>query len=59
MTVLELRDFYKVKNNTELANILNRSRSTIFNWQQNGIPLGVQAQLQLHTNGRLKANFNQ
>lgn len=57
MTVDQLRAHFKVKNNSQLAKKISRGRSTITDWEKKGIPVSVQALIQIETNGALKANI--
>ncbi|MBF7687051.1 hypothetical protein [Acinetobacter rathckeae] len=59
MNVSELRAFYRVKNNSQLARKIGRGRTTICDWDKFGIPNGAQAILQIQTNGALKADLKQ
>lgn len=43
-------------NGAEAARALGVSRQAVNNWRVHGIPLGVQYQIELATNGRLKAD---
>ncbi|WP_151760443.1 hypothetical protein [Acinetobacter junii] len=56
MTVQELRDFYLVKNNSQLAKKIKCVRSTLTNWEQHGIPPRTQATFEVLTKGKLKAD---
>lgn len=56
MTVGELRKFYGVSNNYQLARRLRKGRTTIKQWEDSGIPIGVQAIFELLTGGRVKAD---
>lgn len=56
MQVKDLRDFYGVKNNSQLAKEINRGRSTIHGWEANGIPPSAQAVLEILSKGKLKAD---
>lgn len=59
MNVKELRKHFAVQNNSQLAAKLKRGRSTIHGWEENGIPISVQAMLELTTKGKLKADREQ
>lgn len=59
MNVGELREFFKVKNNSQLAKKLGRGRTTICDWDRDGIPVERQALFQIQTNGALKADLKQ
>lgn len=59
MNVNDLRNFYNVKNNSRLSKRLNCTRSNITYWEKHGIPSGVQAILEIQTNGVLKADLKQ
>ena len=56
MNVKELREFYKVENNSQLAKRINKGRSTIHGWESQGIPLGTQTMFEVLTKGKLKAD---
>lgn len=57
MNVKELREFYKVESNAQLAQKIKRGRTTIWEWEAKGIPPKTQALLQLQTKGKLKADI--
>lgn len=57
MTVDDLKHHYGVKNDSELAEILNKTRGAISKWRSKGIPLTSQALLQVQSNNKLKANI--
>ena len=59
MQVKDLRDFYGVKNNSQLAKEINRGRSTIHGWEIDGIPPKTQAVLELLTKCKVKADRKQ
>lgn len=59
MNVQQLRDFYKVKNNSQLSKEISKGRSTISEWETKGIPPRTQAALEILTNGKLKADRGQ
>lgn len=59
MNVCDLKAFYKVKNNTQLARKIGRGRSTVCDWDKQGIPIKTQAFIQIQTNGALKADLKQ
>ncbi|WP_368567548.1 hypothetical protein [Acinetobacter baumannii] len=56
MTVDDLKKFYGVENNYQLAKRLRKGRTTIKQWDDDGIPIGVQAIFELLTGGRVKAD---
>jgi hypothetical protein len=56
MTVDDLKKFYGVSNNYQLAKRLKKGRTTIKQWEDTGIPIGVQAIFELLTRGSLKAD---
>ncbi|HAV2933074.1 TPA: hypothetical protein JIU02_07545 [Acinetobacter baumannii] len=56
MTVDDLKKFYGVENNYQLAKRLKKGRTTIKQWDDGGIPIGVQAIFELLTGGRVKAD---
>lgn len=57
MTVDDLRKFYKVGSDAELARKLDRPRSTICYWRSGGIPISTQATFQVLTKGQVKADI--
>ena len=57
MKVQQLRDFYNVKNNNQLAQKIKCVRSNISYWEKNGIPLRTQALFEIKTQGKLKADL--
>lgn len=57
MTVDELIRFYKVKNKSQLAKKINKGRSTLTDWETNGIPPKSQAAIEVLTKGKLKADL--
>ena len=57
MTVDELKQHYKVKYDSDLAKILQKTRGAVSKWRSKGIPLNTQAILQIQTNGKVKANL--
>ena len=57
MNVSQLREFYGVKNNTQLAKALNYGRTTVWEWESKGIPPRTQATFEVLTKGRLKADL--
>ncbi len=56
MNVAQLRVFYGVKNNTLLAQKINRGRTTVWEWEKFGIPPRTQALFEITSNGELKAD---
>ncbi|KEC85386.1 MULTISPECIES: hypothetical protein [Acinetobacter] len=56
MNVEQLREFYKVKNNSQLAKKINKARSGITKWEKEGIPPRTQATFEVLTYGKLKAD---
>ncbi|WP_284085897.1 hypothetical protein [Acinetobacter pittii] len=58
MTVDQLIAFYKVKNKSQLAKKIKKGRSTMTEWETNGIPPKSQAALEILTKGKLKADPN-
>ena len=57
MTVDQLIAFYEVKNKSQLAQKISAARSTITEWEKNGIPPRTQASFEVLTNGKLKADL--
>ena len=56
MTVDDLKLYYRVKTDTELALKVKCTKAAISKWRNKGISLKTQAVLQLLTNGEVKAN---
>lgn len=56
MTVDQLIAFYNVKNKSQLAKKIKKGRSTMTEWETNGIPPKSQAALEILTKGKLKAD---
>lgn len=56
MNVQQLKEFYKVEKNSQLARKINCVRSTITNWEKNGIPPRTQASFEILTKGKLRAD---
>lgn len=59
MTVDDLRQHYRAKTDMELAEKLQRAKSTLSKWRKCEIPVETQAYYQLLTKGKLKANLSQ
>lgn len=57
MTVDQLITFYEVKNKSQLAQKISAARSTITEWEKNGIPPRTQASFEVLTKGKLKADL--
>lgn len=57
MTVDQLITFYEVKNKSQLARKITAARSTITEWEKNGIPPRTQASFEVLTQGKLKADL--
>ena len=55
MTIDDLVTYYQVKNDAQLATVINRARSTVSEWRANGIPWLHQTAFQIETKGKLKA----
>lgn len=58
MTVDELKKYYKVNRDSDLARILEKTRGAISKWRSKGIPENTQAILQIRTNGKVKADLS-
>lgn len=56
MTVNQLIAFYKVKNKSQLAKKISTVRSTVTEWEKNGIPPRTQTYFEVLTDGALKAD---
>lgn len=56
MTVDDLKIYYKVKSDADLAKIIGRTRGCISKWRSRGIAIETQAIFQLKTDGKVKAN---
>ncbi|WEI17121.1 hypothetical protein PY247_11165 [Acinetobacter proteolyticus] len=57
MNVEQLREFYGVKNNSQLAKKIQKARSGITKWEKEGIPPRTQAAFEILTKGELKADL--
>ncbi|MFB2539468.1 hypothetical protein [Acinetobacter sp. c3-l95] len=57
MTVDDLKQFYGVQRDCDLAEKLQRNKSVISYWRK-GIPLPTQAQFELISKGKLKADLS-
>ena len=57
MTVDELKLYYGVKTDSELAQKVGYTKGAISKWRNKGISLETQALLQLRTKGKVKANL--
>ena len=56
MNVQNLINHYGVMNKSQLAQKLDVGRSTLQDWEENGIPPQIQATFELQTQGALKAD---
>ncbi|MFW2056297.1 hypothetical protein [Acinetobacter haemolyticus] len=56
MNVQDLKDYYRIPNNSQLSIFLGIGRTTSCTWEEVGIPIGVQAIFEIKTNGALKAD---
>ncbi|WP_180155186.1 helix-turn-helix domain-containing protein [Acinetobacter sp. YH12045] len=56
MNIQDLINHYGVKNKSQLAIKLKVGRSTMTEWEDNGIPPQIQATFEVQTNGVLKAD---
>ena len=59
MIVDDLKKYYGVKHDFELAKKVGYSKGAISKWRNKGICLETQAILQIKTNGKLKADIEQ
>lgn len=59
MTVDDLKRYYGVENDYEVAQIIKKTRGAISKWRSRGIPINTQAFIQIQTNGALKADLKQ
>lgn len=57
MTVDDLRTYYAAASDSELARKINRGRSTVSGWRENGIPERTQAYFQAISKGFLTASI--
>lgn len=57
MNVKQLREYYKVDSNPQLAKKIGVGRTTVWDWETKGIPQKTQAFLELKTKGKLKADL--
>ncbi|WP_375038620.1 hypothetical protein [Acinetobacter sp. RW6] len=56
MNVKQLREFYGVRNNSQLSKKIQKVRSLLTKWENDGIPPRTQAAFEVMTNGELKAD---
>lgn len=56
MNVQQLREFYGVKNNSQLSQKIKKARSLLTKWEKEGIPPRTQATFEVLTDGKLKAD---
>lgn len=56
MNVNDLIGFYRVANKSQLSIKLEVGRSTLSEWDENGIPPQIQATFEVQSNGILKAD---
>lgn len=59
MNVDDLCTHFGAKNDSDLAVKLGVVRSSVSQWRSGGIPLPRQAQIQIITKGKLKADFKE
>lgn len=59
MTVDDLKNYYGVVSDAELARVLKKPRGSISRWRHEGISCKTQAMLQVLTNGKLKADLKE
>ena len=57
MNVQDLKKYYQVKSNPQLAKKIGAGRTTVWDWEKKGIPIKTQAHIQLITNGEVKADL--
>jgi len=57
MNVKELRKYYRVDSNPQLAKKIGVGRTTVWDWETKGIPPKTQAYLELRTKGKVKADL--
>ncbi|NNG75636.1 hypothetical protein HLH10_04720 [Acinetobacter sp. ANC 4277] len=57
MTVDDLKTYYGVKSDSDLAQSISRTRGAISKWRSKGIPITTQAMLQIQTKGKVKADI--
>ena len=58
MKVQDLRNHYGVDSNPQLAKKMGVGRTTLWDWEKNGIPPKTQALLELKTKGKVKADLS-
>ncbi|EOV9814454.1 MULTISPECIES: hypothetical protein [Acinetobacter calcoaceticus/baumannii complex] len=58
MNVQQLREYYGVENNSQLAKKIKKVRSVLTKWEKEGIPPRTQATFEVLTKGQLKADLN-
>lgn len=57
MQLSEVKEYFNVKTNVEVAKILNKSKGLMTIWQRQGIPKEAQAVIQVMTKNQLKADI--
>ncbi|HCU0822873.1 hypothetical protein Q5X63_10300 [Acinetobacter baumannii] len=58
MNVQQLREYYGVENNSQLAKKIKKVRSVLTKWEKEGIPPRTQATFEVLTKGQLKADLH-
>lgn len=58
MNVHDLRIFFDVKNNAKLSLKLKIAKSTLSSWEKFGIPTSTQAEIEILSKGKLKADLS-
>lgn len=56
MNVRDLINFYGIANKSQLSLKIGVGRSTLSEWEENGIPPQIQATFEIQSNGGLKAD---
>lgn len=57
MNVQDLKNYYKVESNPQLAKKIGSGRTTVWDWEKKGIPPRTQATFEVLTKGKLKADL--
>lgn len=58
MNVEDLRNFFDVANNAELSRKIKIAKSTLSGWEKIGIPTSTQAEIEILSKGKLKADLS-
>ncbi|WP_338755939.1 Cro/CI family transcriptional regulator (plasmid) [Moraxella lincolnii] len=58
MNVEDLKSYFKVTRDVEIASKLSVSPSAVCKWRKEGIPKSRQAIVEIRTNGKLKSDYS-